>query len=209
MLTLGGVNLALVALDLLSRRLHRLGAIAESRFQQAQLNAGFIQARINPVSERDFPPLSMNRGTAPVSDRIVASQASSSPLAVVTVNMVIPAYGDSTDIAKLEAALERDAREPPICCSKATWIEFEYWPWYGKVFVFPLLTIGRVPLFFYVVHWYVLGAGSMFFHAIGDGLYMPYVVIWWFGLIVVMFCICAPYAKFKDKKGVESLWRFL
>ncbi|CAF1112440.1 unnamed protein product [Didymodactylos carnosus] len=87
--------------------------------------------------------------------------------------------------------------------------EFPFWPFWGRYILYPLLTIGRVPLFFYIVHWYLLGLGAIIVHSFTTGLPLKYVPIWWFGLIIVMLFLCVPYSRFKEKQGPDSLWRFL
>jgi hypothetical protein len=201
MLTLGGVGFACLGLDRLVLRMQRLAAASEAAHQKAQWNAGLIRSGVAaPITERDFPPLAHSGSWVAYAPQAHASQD-------ITVNMVRPAMGDAKELARLEA---KDEKIQSVgCCSRGTLIEFPYWPWYGRVFFFPILTFGRVPLFFYVIHWYVLGLGALFFHGVSDGLYMAYVPIWWVFLLVLMFFICAPYAKFKDRQGQESLWRFL
>ena len=128
-----------------------------------------------------------------------------------TVHMVRPALSPGSPSASPDSGSAASAAPSccSLCCLPSTLNEFPLWHWLGRVFLFPLLTFGRVPLFFYVVHWYLLGLGALFFHSWSDGLALGYVPLWWAALLVVMFFLCAPYAKFKEKQGPESLWRFL
>lgn len=162
--------------------------------------------------ERDFQPL------APPTQ--LQQSIQESPVTSITVHVVRPAFGDAADLAKIaareQAQLEKSGvsdSEEEWCLScaydKRTLVEFPFWPIYAKVLVFPLLVFGRVPLFFYVVHWYILGLGALLIHGVSDGLYLAYVPIWWLALLVALFLICAPYSTFKNRQGVDSLWRFL
>lgn len=136
-----------------------------------------------------------------------------------TVHMVRPAMSPlspssaSADAPSGSSASSAAASDKPscisLCCLSSTLNEFPLWHGFGRFLIFPLLTFGRVPLFFYVIHWYLLGAGAWFFHSWSDGLALAYVPLWWVGLITVMFFVCAPYARFKESRGPESLWRFL
>jgi hypothetical protein len=100
----------------------------------------------------------------------------------------------------------------PCCggyCLPEVFSEYPSWHWLARMLVFPLLTIGRVPLFFYIVHWWLLGVLALIVHAASDGIPLRFLPLFWLALLVTMFIICAPYVRFKHRKGIDSLWRFL
>ncbi len=69
----------------------------------------------------------------------------------------------------------------------------------------PLLVFGQTPLFFYVVHFYLLiPMGLMFFRKAAP-LGMTYVV--WLVVLAIMYPLCRWYRGFKNTKPEESLWR--
>lgn len=69
----------------------------------------------------------------------------------------------------------------------------------------PLLVFGQTPLFFYLAHFYLLGAlGLLFFHEPGS-LQMAWAV--WAFVIVALYPACVWYRKCKLGKPPESLWR--
>lgn len=97
----------------------------------------------------------------------------------------------------------------PRFCSSRVLNEFSGWSLLGRIFIWPLLTFGRVPLMFYLTHWYILAAGAAILHSFSDGLWLAYVPLAWIALLTIMFFLAAPYAAFKERQGPDSLWRFL
>jgi uncharacterized membrane protein len=69
----------------------------------------------------------------------------------------------------------------------------------------PLIVFGQTPLFFYVVHFYVLTLIGFTLFAEAASLPITYLV--WAGLLVVMYVFCLRYRTFKMAKPAESLWR--
>jgi uncharacterized membrane protein len=69
----------------------------------------------------------------------------------------------------------------------------------------PLLVFGQTPLFFYVVHFYVLMAATKLF--VPEALPLPATYAVWAVLLAVMYPICRWYREFKLGKPQESLWR--
>lgn len=63
---------------------------------------------------------------------------------------------------------------------------------------------GRSPLFFYLIHLYVLAALSFVFPN-GSSLHVMYAV--WFGVMVATYPLVAAFGRFKASKPVESMWR--
>jgi len=73
----------------------------------------------------------------------------------------------------------------------------------------PALVFGRTPLFYYVIHFLLCGVIAAFIHLACDGLYLPYSLLIWAGLVTFLFFLCEPYGRFKNQTASESLWRFL
>ncbi len=70
----------------------------------------------------------------------------------------------------------------------------------------PLLVFGGTPLFFYLLHlWLFALLGLLFTH--GSSLVAIYLV--WFLTMCILYPLCFQYARFKNRKPVTSLWRFL
>lgn len=65
---------------------------------------------------------------------------------------------------------------------------------------------GKSPLFFYVLHLYVLAALSLLFPN-GSSLGVMYAV--WFGVMVASYPLVAAFGRFKASKSVDSMWRLL
>eukprot|EP00759_Apiculatamorpha_spiralis_P042920 PhF_6_TR40672/c0_g1_i1/m.61098 len=76
-----------------------------------------------------------------------------------------------------------------------------------RIFAF-LLIFGRVPLFFYAMHFWLIGVWDVIVTAAGaDGLdYWP-LPFFWVLTIGVMVYPCIRYNKFKSKTPATSLWR--
>lgn len=72
-----------------------------------------------------------------------------------------------------------------------------------------LMVYGRTPLFFYVLHFWMLGGIAAILHVWTPGLFLGYVPLIWFGLVLVLFFACRAYGTFKNSTPQESLWRFL
>jgi uncharacterized membrane protein len=69
----------------------------------------------------------------------------------------------------------------------------------------PLVTIGQTPLFFYLVHFYLLWVLAYVFFPEAPPLEAAYGV--WFAVIIVLYPLCRWYRDFKLGKPPESLWR--
>ena len=69
----------------------------------------------------------------------------------------------------------------------------------------PLIVFGQSPLFFYIVHFYVLTAIGYSFFPEAAPLHITYVV--WVGLLGIMYPLCLRYRNFKMQKPPESIWR--
>ncbi len=67
-----------------------------------------------------------------------------------------------------------------------------------------LEVFGRSPLFFYLLHLYVLAIIGLFFRT---GTTLPVMYAVWFGAIIAMYPLVAAYGRFKASKPVESMWR--
>ena len=81
-----------------------------------------------------------------------------------------------------------------------------------STFARPWLAFGRTPLFFYVIHFYVMALlGVALRHITGvAGVALPLVAIGWLCVLLpIMFVLCERYAVFKARQDESSLWRFL
>ena len=74
-----------------------------------------------------------------------------------------------------------------------------------------LLVFGRVPLFFYVLHfWVYAGVRLLMATCLGvDGVPLPAVLPLYLAALVLLFFACRRYGAFKSSTPPESLWRFL
>ncbi|MBL8174918.1 MAG: DUF1624 domain-containing protein [Bryobacterales bacterium] len=71
----------------------------------------------------------------------------------------------------------------------------------------PLIVFGQTPLFFYLVHFYLLmAAGFAFFPEAGP---LEQAYAGWFAVLILLYPVCARYRKFKLSKPPESFWRLL
>jgi uncharacterized membrane protein len=68
----------------------------------------------------------------------------------------------------------------------------------------PLEAFGRSPLFFYLLHLWVLGLLSFAFPA---GASFPAMYVVWAAAVVAMYPACLRYARFKSSKPPDSVWR--
>ena len=69
----------------------------------------------------------------------------------------------------------------------------------------PLIVFGQTPLFFFVAHFYLLGALAFLFFREPTSLEGMYPV--WAIALVLLYPLCAWYRRFKMSKPKESLWR--
>jgi uncharacterized membrane protein len=70
----------------------------------------------------------------------------------------------------------------------------------------PLVTFGRVPLFFYLVHLFVyLALGHIF---TPDGTSLWTMLAFWLVGLVLLYPLCLWYGRFKHGRSPRSLWRF-
>jgi uncharacterized membrane protein len=68
----------------------------------------------------------------------------------------------------------------------------------------PLDVFGRTPLFFYLLHLWVFGLVSC---AFPNGASFPLMYGVWAAVLAAMYPACMWYAKFKNRKPVDSMWR--
>jgi uncharacterized membrane protein len=69
----------------------------------------------------------------------------------------------------------------------------------------PLIVFGQTPLFFYILHFYLLGALAFAFFREAASLEFTYVV--WALALVLLYPICAMYRRWKMSRPSESMWR--
>jgi len=97
--------------------------------------------------------------------------------------------------------------------------------WFTRIFS----VYGKVPMFFYILHWYVVHL-SMFVMLIvqgvewkdmpfgvmqfgrpvsGVGIELPYIYVYWFCLVILMYPLCAWYGKYKAKNRQIKWLKYL
>jgi uncharacterized membrane protein len=69
----------------------------------------------------------------------------------------------------------------------------------------PLIVFGQTPLFFYIVHFYLLMALGFAFFKEAASLQQTYLV--WAVVLAALYPVCVWYRRFKMGKPPESLWR--
>ncbi len=70
----------------------------------------------------------------------------------------------------------------------------------------PLVVLGRVPLFFYVIHLFLYaGLGRLL---TPQGSSLPGMVLFWLLGLMVLYPLCFWYGRFKHRQAAGSLWRF-
>lgn len=140
-------------------------------------------------------------------ERIFRTYAQGSPRLSSSASTNSPVAGSLP--AHLLLADDLDEEEPIPYCGMGS-AEFPAWPTWTHWLIFPLLVFGRVPLFFYLVHWLVIGASAAIVHASSSGgLPLAWVPLYWAGLQIVLFACALPYSRFKERTKNDSLWRFL
>jgi uncharacterized membrane protein len=92
-----------------------------------------------------------------------------------------------------------------------------------------LKVYGKVPLFYYLIHWYVVHitmfaivfaqgykASDLVFGPfkfgrpeVGGGVSLPYVYLIWFGIVILMYPLCKSYAAYKDANKAKKWIKYL
>ena len=71
----------------------------------------------------------------------------------------------------------------------------------------PLVVLGRVPLFFYVLHLFLYaGLGRLL---TPDGTSLPTMYLLWLLGLSMLYPLCLWYGRFKHRRPAGSMWRFL
>ena len=82
------------------------------------------------------------------------------------------------------------------------------WPWAETCLrraSHPLLVFGRAALFFYLFHLWIYGIIGLFFRS-GCGLATMY--LFWLVGLALLYPACSLYNRFKQRKPLDSVWRF-
>ena len=83
-------------------------------------------------------------------------------------------------------------------------------PGYLSAFIDKIRLFGEVPLFFYMVHWLVLGTIGFVVRLTGShGIFLPWLIPIWVCECVILYWPCKWYGAFKNGTSPESLWRLL
>eukprot|EP00050_Salpingoeca_kvevrii_P002119 m.187109 g.187109 ORF g.187109 m.187109 type:complete len:470 (-) comp10542_c0_seq1:203-1612(-) len=92
-----------------------------------------------------------------------------------------------------------------VCLFLFSLVNVESWP------IRILLTYGRSPLAFYLVHFYAISTFALIIHLICHcaGVVLPAAIPIWLTVVGLMFIVCHYYGRFKHSKGPDSLWRLL
>jgi len=76
-----------------------------------------------------------------------------------------------------------------------------------QTILWPLAVFGRTPLFFYAAHLYLYAGMSLV--VAPDGIGIPRMIPYWLLGLALLFPLCWLYGRFKHRRSLESLWRFL
>jgi len=71
----------------------------------------------------------------------------------------------------------------------------------------PLLVFGRSALFFYIAHLYIFALIGLIF-AGQRGMSIPLMYVFWLFGLALLYPLCLWYGHFKQKKAMDSIWRF-
>lgn len=85
-----------------------------------------------------------------------------------------------------------------------------FFQWLGSIkpkLLFPLMVLGRTPLFFYLVHLYLYFGMSVFLGP--DKKSILQILPLWMTGILILFPFCLLYSHYKQKTRTDSLFRFL
>uniref|UniRef100_A0A7S3PRN2 Heparan-alpha-glucosaminide N-acetyltransferase catalytic domain-containing protein n=1 Tax=Aplanochytrium stocchinoi TaxID=215587 RepID=A0A7S3PRN2_9STRA len=76
-----------------------------------------------------------------------------------------------------------------------------------------LLIYGRVPLFFYTLHFWIIctcfGIPLVLVNGVDYRVPLPLAIPFWIVLIIVLYPICLRYGKFKQSKPADSWWHLI
>ena len=92
-----------------------------------------------------------------------------------------------------------------------------------------LSTYGKVPLFYYLAHWYIIhplmfvmvflqgfswedlefGAFKFGRPASGDGVELPIIYLIWFGVVALLYPLCKWYGRYKAAHPENKLLRYI